>query len=114
MVLGATKILHEFGHGLACKSQGGEVHQMGVLLLCFSPSLYCDVSDAWALAGNRKRMLVIFAGIYVALLVAVLATMFWWNAPGATFLNQLTLELRRVIQRRCTRLQDGCNVTGPR
>lgn len=96
VAIGLLKILHEFGHGLACKSQGGEVHAMGVLLLCFSPSLYCDVSDAWALAGKRKRMLVIFAGIYVELIVAVLATLFWWNAPGATFLNRLCLALMLV------------------
>lgn len=96
VAIGLLKILHEFGHGLACKSQGGEVHAMGVLLLCFSPSLYCDVSDAWALAGKLKRMLVIFAGIYVELLVAVLATVFWWNAPGATFLNRLCLALMVV------------------
>jgi len=47
--LGVVKVIHEFGHGLSCKKFGGEVHEMGALLLCLSPALYCNVSDAWTL-----------------------------------------------------------------
>jgi len=32
--LGVVKVIHEFGHGLSCKVFGGEVHEMGALLLC--------------------------------------------------------------------------------
>lgn len=46
VVLGASKVIHEFGHGLTCKHFQGECHEMGVLVLCLSPCLYCDVSDA--------------------------------------------------------------------
>ena len=46
---GVVKVIHEFGHGLSCKAFGGEVHEMGVLFLCLSPCLYCNVSDAWTL-----------------------------------------------------------------
>src|SRR6185312_7882284 len=42
--IGLAKVVHEFGHGLCCKVQGGEVHEMGALLLIFSPALYCDVT----------------------------------------------------------------------
>ncbi len=38
LTVSATKILHEFGHGLSCKHYGGECHQMGVMLLVFSPA----------------------------------------------------------------------------
>jgi putative peptide zinc metalloprotease protein len=31
--LTATKILHEFGHGMSCKHFGGECHEMGVMFL---------------------------------------------------------------------------------
>ncbi|MGL6094510.1 MAG: site-2 protease family protein, partial [Fimbriiglobus sp.] len=44
--LGVVKIIHEFGHGLSCKAFGGECHEMGVLLMCLSPALYANVTDA--------------------------------------------------------------------
>jgi putative peptide zinc metalloprotease protein len=50
--LAVVKILHEFGHGLACKRFDGECHEMGVLLLCFTPCLYCDVTDSWMIASK--------------------------------------------------------------
>ena len=37
--LGVVKIIHEFGHGLSCKAYKGESHEMGLLLMCFSPAL---------------------------------------------------------------------------
>jgi putative peptide zinc metalloprotease protein len=43
VTLCATKVLHEFGHGLACKRFGGRCHEMGVMLLVFTPCLYCNV-----------------------------------------------------------------------
>src|SRR5438046_974169 len=39
----AATICHEFGHGLACKRHGGEVHEIGVLLMVFTHFLYCNV-----------------------------------------------------------------------
>src|SRR5262249_23817551 len=36
--LGVVKVIHEFGHGLSCKAFGGEVHEMGFLILCLSPA----------------------------------------------------------------------------
>src|SRR5258707_2481987 len=37
VALALVKIIHEFGHGLSCKAFGGQVHQMGLLFLVFSP-----------------------------------------------------------------------------
>ena len=54
-VLGCTKILHEFGHGLSCKHFGGECHEMGVMLLVLTPCLYCNVSDSWMLPNKWHR-----------------------------------------------------------
>jgi putative peptide zinc metalloprotease protein len=96
LVLGAVKVLHELGHGLCCKAFGGEVHEMGILFLCLSPCLYCDVSDAWVLPGKWQRILIGFAGIHVELLIAALATFVWWNTPGQPFLNHLCLSLMVV------------------
>lgn len=96
LALGLAKIGHELGHGLACKVFGGEVHELGVMFLCFSPCLYCDVSDAWTLPGKWRRILVSCAGMYVELLIAAAATFVWWNAPARPFLQQMSLSLMIV------------------
>jgi putative peptide zinc metalloprotease protein len=94
--LGVVKVIHEFGHGLSCKTFGGEVHEMGALFLCLSPCLYCNVSDAWTLPNKWKRIIISFAGIYVELIIAALATFVWWNTPSQPFLNHLSLSLMVV------------------
>jgi putative peptide zinc metalloprotease protein len=96
VALGAVKVLHEFGHGLSCKAFGGEVHEMGILFLCLFPCLYCNVTDAWTLPSKWRRILVSFAGIYVELLVASLATLVWWAAPAEPLLGQFCLSLMVV------------------
>jgi putative peptide zinc metalloprotease protein len=42
------KALHEFGHGMACKVYGGEVHTMGIMLMIFTPIPYVDATASWA------------------------------------------------------------------
>ena len=96
LALGAVKVIHEFGHGLSCKAFGGEVHEMGILFLCLSPCLYCNVSDAWTMPSKWRRIAVSFAGIYVELVIAALATFLWWNSAGQPFLNNLSLSLMIV------------------
>jgi putative peptide zinc metalloprotease protein len=96
LLLAAVKIIHEFGHGLSCKAFGGEVHEMGVLLLCLAPCLYCNVSDAWTLPSKWRRILISFAGIYVELMIAALATFLWWSTAGPSFLQHLCLNLMIV------------------
>jgi putative peptide zinc metalloprotease protein len=95
LTLGVVKVIHEFGHGLSCKRFGGEVHEMGGLLLCFSPALYCNVSDAWILPSKWHRIIISFAGIYVELLIAALATFLFirdWFAINL-FLSLIALGL---------------------
>jgi len=78
-----VKVLHELGHALACKHFGGEVREMGVLLLAFAPCLYCDVSDMWRLPNRWKRMAVSAAGMGVELVLAAGAVIVWRLAePG--------------------------------
>ncbi|MGF1581163.1 MAG: site-2 protease family protein [Gemmataceae bacterium] len=94
--LGVVKVIHEFGHGLSCKAFGGEVHEMGFLLLCLSPAMYCNVSDSWTLPSKWKRVLISFAGIYVELMIAAAATWIWWYTPSQPFVNYLSLCLMMV------------------
>ncbi len=91
--LGAVKVIHEFGHGLSCKAFGGEVHEMGFLILCFSPCMYCNVSDAWTLPNKWQRIIISGAGIYVELMIAALATFVWWNSTSYPFVNYMSLCL---------------------
>ena len=70
IVLGVTKVLHEFGHGLSCKHFGGECHEMGVMILVLTPCLYCNVSDSWMLPNKWQRAAIGAAGIYVEVVLA--------------------------------------------
>jgi putative peptide zinc metalloprotease protein len=95
VALGVTKILHEFGHGLSCKHYGGECHEMGMMLLVFTPCLYCDVSDSWMLPSKWKRAAIGAAGMYVEVIIASIATYLWWNSHPGVF-NQLCLDVMFV------------------
>jgi putative peptide zinc metalloprotease protein len=95
VALGITKILHEFGHGLSCKHYGGECHEMGMMLLVFTPCLYCDVSDSWMLPSKWKRAAIGAAGMYVEVIIASIATYLWWNSHPGVF-NQLCLDVMFV------------------
>ena len=95
IVLGVTKVLHEFGHGLACKRFGGQCHEMGVMFLVFTPCLYCNVSDSWMLPNKWHRIFISAAGMYVELILASAATFVWWfSHPG--IVNQLSLNVMFV------------------
>ena len=94
-VLGCTKVLHEFGHGMSCKHFGGECHEMGVMFLVLTPCLYCNVSDSWMLPNRWHRAAIGAAGMYVEVVLAALCTFIWWfSEPG--FLNYLCLNVMFV------------------
>jgi putative peptide zinc metalloprotease protein len=95
IALGVTKVIHEFGHGLSCKYYGGECHEMGVMILVFTPCLYCDVSDSWMLPNKWKRAAIGAAGMYVEVILAAIATYLWWNSHPGVF-NQLCLDVMFV------------------
>jgi putative peptide zinc metalloprotease protein len=81
--LTATKILHEFGHGMSCKHFGGECHEMGVMFLVLTPCLYCNVSDSWMLPNRWHRAAIGAAGMYVEVVLASICTFIWWfSEPG--------------------------------
>jgi putative peptide zinc metalloprotease protein len=77
------KLLHELGHACAVKAWGGEVHEMGVMLLVLMPVPYVDASAASAFPEARRRMMVGAAGMAVEVFVASLALFLWIGAePG--------------------------------
>lgn len=93
LTFGLVKVLHELGHALCCKRMGAEVQEIGVVVLFFFPTLYCNVSDAWLLPNKWRRIAVSAAGIYVELLLAAIATFVWWWTDSATFAHQLAFAV---------------------
>jgi len=86
------KTLHEIGHSLICKHYGGEVHELGLLLIVFTPWMYTNVTDAWIFQKSRQRFIVTVAGLMTELWVASFAAILWWvTQPGV--LNSLCHNL---------------------
>jgi len=80
-------VLHEFAHGLTCKYFGGEVHEMGFLLLYFQPCFFCNVSDAYLFGEKSQKLMVTFAGAYCQIFVWAAATILWRITALDTGLN---------------------------
>ena len=79
-----SRLFHEFGHAYAVKRWGGEVHEMGVMLIVFMPLPYVDASWSSAFPEKSRRMFVGAAGIMVDIFLASAAIIVWVLAePGA-------------------------------
>jgi putative peptide zinc metalloprotease protein len=88
----ALKAAHEIGHGLAAKRFGGEVHEMGVMLLVFFPVPYVDASSSAAFESRWPRMLVGAAGMLTELFIAALA-FYLWLALEPGFVRSLAFNV---------------------
>ena len=77
LVFPLLKALHELGHATATRAFGGEVHDMGLMLLALMPMPYVDASGATVLPSRWQRALVGAAGMVVELFVAALAFHAW-------------------------------------
>jgi putative peptide zinc metalloprotease protein len=83
LVYPVVKALHELGHAYATKRWGGEVHEIGIMLLVLTPVPYVDATAAWGFRDKRRRMMVGAAGIAVELFLGALALFVWLNVePG--------------------------------
>jgi putative peptide zinc metalloprotease protein len=92
VTLACSKIVHEFGHGLACHYYGRRCHEMGVMLLVFTPTLYCDVTDAWLIKDRWPRVWIGMGGVLSEVVLSAVAIYIWWfSAPG--LINHLALNV---------------------
>jgi len=85
-----SKVIHELAHALTARYFGARCESMGVLLLVFTPCLYCDVTDAWLLPSRRQRILISAAGMIAELVLASIATLLWMVAQDGPTKSLLT------------------------
>lgn len=79
------KALHELAHGYLAKARGGEIREMGIMLLVFFPVPYVDASSAGAFRNKWDRASVAMGGIFAETFVAAVAVMVWASVePGLT------------------------------
>jgi multidrug efflux pump subunit AcrA (membrane-fusion protein) len=90
MFLGLT-LLHELAHGVACKYYGGEVHELGFMLLYLIPAFYCNVNDAWGFPDRKGRLWVTASGAWFELLLTCVASSVWLVAAPGTFISDVAL-----------------------
>jgi multidrug efflux pump subunit AcrA (membrane-fusion protein) len=94
-ILGAT-LLHEFAHGLTCRHFGGEVREIGALMIFGTPSMYCDITDAWMIPNRWQRMWITLAGSVCDLLVFATAAFVWRITMLDTLVNYVAWVLASV------------------
>lgn len=82
LVYPVVKLLHEFGHAFITRIWGGEVHEMGIMFLAFTPIPYVEASASAAFPDKHRRMGVAAAGMAVELFVASLALFLWLNVES--------------------------------
>ena len=99
LALVLLKIFHEMGHAVACKrfgklaGAGGEIHQMGVTLLVFTPLPYVEASSAWAIRSKWHRIIVGASGMLVELAIAAVAAIVWTSTAEGTTLHALAYNV---------------------
>ena len=92
-VLFTIIVFHENGHGLTCKRFGGEVHELGFMLIYFMPAFYANVTDAWTFQSKAAKLYVTFAGAFVELIICSIATFVWYFSTPGYFLHDLAFMI---------------------
>ncbi len=82
LVFPVVKLLHELAHAFVIRIWGGEVHEMGIMLLALTPIPYVEASASIAFPDKKRRMGVAAAGIAIELFIASLALFIWLNAES--------------------------------
>ncbi|BHH85197.1 hypothetical protein [Desulforhopalus sp. 52FAK] len=72
-----VKTIHEFAHAFSVKYYGGDVTEMGLMLLLFVPVPYVNASDSSSFTNKWQRIIVAGSGILAELALASLALLLW-------------------------------------
>ena len=88
-----VSFVHECAHGLTSRYFGGEVHQMGFMLIYFTPAFYTDVSDIYLFDKDSKRLWTILAGVWIETVLCAAALVVWSVAPPGTPVSYWSYKL---------------------
>ncbi|MEM7754426.1 MAG: hypothetical protein AAF297_02205 [Planctomycetota bacterium] len=81
VLLIVLKVIHELGHGFACKTFGGQVPEIGAFLIAGTPAAYVDATASWGFHNVRHRVVVSLAGMYFESICAAIALFVWASTP---------------------------------
>lgn len=95
LIYPVIKLFHEFGHGLATRVYGGEVHELGIILLVLVPVPYVDASASSEFVNKTHRMIVAAAGILVEMFLAAIA-LFLWAATDSGMIHDLAFDIALI------------------
>ncbi len=84
--------IHEFAHAYGVKIYGGDVHDIGIALLYFTPAFYCDTTDSVLFENKWHRLWVTTAGIYVEAFMCSVATVVWVVSYPDTLLHEIAFK----------------------
>ncbi len=85
-------LIHEFAHAYGVKIYGGDVHDIGIALLYFTPAFYCDTTDSVLFENKWHRLWVTTAGIYVEAFMCSVATVVWVASYPDTLLHEIAFK----------------------
>ncbi|MGE5276546.1 MAG: efflux RND transporter periplasmic adaptor subunit [Acidobacteriota bacterium] len=92
LLLSIIGCIHEFAHAYTTKMYGGEVHDIGIALLYFTPAFYCDTTDSLLFESKWQRLWVTTAGIYVEGFLCAAATFLWVISYPDSFLHDFAYK----------------------
>jgi len=96
ILFASMAFFHETAHGLTCKHFGGKVEKMGFTLMYFAPSFFCDASQVWIYGGKWERIATAIAGIWLDLIICVVATVIWWGTATGMMIHDIAYKVMMV------------------
>jgi putative peptide zinc metalloprotease protein len=95
-LFGAMAFFHETAHGLTCKHFGARVESMQFMLMFFAPTFMCDCTQVWIVGDRKARVWTVIAGIWVDLMLCVVATIIWWGTATGMFIHDFAYKVMMV------------------
>ncbi len=92
-ILAFVIAIHESAHALTCMNFGGEVTELGFMLIFFAPAFYANVSDAYLFDKKWHKYWVTLAGGYSELCICSTAVFTWWLSEPDTFVHHVAYSI---------------------
>lgn len=86
------KIPHELGHALVARHCNVPLRNAGIIFVGLFPLPFVDISSADIYANRSQRIRISLAGVFVDLVIAMIAFIAWYLVDG-TFLKTITANI---------------------